>query len=87
MAVARLSYGVRAVNVGMCSSGPCVVRVVSVLTMQSCMLVGMDVISLPKVAVARAYRLGGFREVSEFVLRSYFGAAGTPPQCGPGLID
>ena len=64
MAVARLSYGVRAVNVGMCSSGPCVVRVVSVLTMQSCMLVGMDVISLPKVAVARAYRLGGFREVS-----------------------
>ena len=70
MAVARLCYGVRAVNVGMCSSGPCVVRVVSVLTMQSCMLVGMDVISLPKVAVARAYRLGGFREVSEFVLRS-----------------
>ena len=54
MAVARLSYGVRAVNVGMCSSGPCVVRVVSVLTMQSCMLVGMDVISLAKVAVARA---------------------------------
>ena len=55
---------------GHVSSGPCVVRVVSVLTMQSCMLVGMDVISLPKVAVARAYRLGGFREVSEFVLRS-----------------
>ena len=70
MAVARLSYGVRTVNVGMCSSGPCVVRVVSVLTMQSCMLVGMDGISLPKVAVARAYCLGGFREVSEFVLRS-----------------
>ena len=63
MAVARLSYGVRTVNV-------CVLRVVSVLTMQSCMLVGMDVISLPKVAVARAYRLGGYREVSEFVLRS-----------------
>ena len=73
MAVARLSYGVRAVNVGMCSSGPCVVRVVSVLTMQSCMLAGMDVIStLDKVAVARPYRLGGVLEdeVSEFILQS-----------------
>ena len=70
MVVAQLSYGRRTVNVGMWSSGPCVARVVPVLMMQSCMLVGMDVISLAKVAVARAYRLGGFLEVSEFVLRS-----------------
>ena len=68
MAVARLSYGVRTVNVGMCSSGPCVVRVVSKLVMKSCVLVGMDVISQAKVAVVRAYRLGVFREGSEFVL-------------------
>ena len=47
---------------GMCSSGPCVVRVVSVLTMQSCMSVGMDVISLPAQG-GRSARLP-FRRVS-----------------------
>ena len=68
MAVARLSLGSTTVNVGMCSSGPCVVRVVSKLVMKSCVLVGMDVISQAKVAVVRAYRLGVFREGPEFVL-------------------
>ena len=71
MVVSQLSYGRRTVNVRMSSSRPSVVRVVSSLvTMQSCMLAGMDVISSAKVAVARSYRLGGFLEVSEFVLRS-----------------
>ena len=70
MVVAQLSYGRRTVNVRMSSSRPSVVCVVSSLTMQSCMLAGMDVISSAKVAVARSYRLGGFLEVSEFVLRS-----------------
>ena len=70
MAVAQLSYGVGPSTWACGVGGPCVVRVVSVLTMQSCMLVGMDVISLAKVAVARAYCLGGFRDVSKFVLRS-----------------
>ena len=70
MVVAQLSYGRRTVNVRMSSSRPSVVRVVSSLTMQSCMLAGMDVISSAKVAVARSYRLIGFLEVSEFVLRS-----------------
>ena len=54
MVVAQLSYGRRTVNVGMSSRGPSVVRIVSVLTMQSCMSVGMDAISLANVAVVRA---------------------------------
>ena len=44
MVVAQLSYGRRTVNVRMSSSRPSVVRVVSSLTMQSCMLAGMDAI-------------------------------------------
>jgi hypothetical protein len=66
--VALLSLGSTTVNVGMWSSSPCVVCVVSKLAMKSCILVGMDVISQAKVAVVRAYRLGVFREGSEFVL-------------------
>ena len=54
----------------MWSSSPCVVCVVSKLAMKSCILVGMDVISQAKVAVVRAYRLGVFREGSEFVLET-----------------
>ena len=53
MAVARLSLGSTTVNVGMCSSGPCVVHVVSKLVMKSYVLVGMDVISQAKVAVVQ----------------------------------
>ena len=68
MVVALLSLGSTTVNVGMWSSSPCVVCVVSKLAMKSCILVGMDVISQAKVAVVRAYRLGVFREGSEFVL-------------------
>ena len=62
MVVALLSLGSTTVNVGMWSSSPCVVCVVSKLAMKSCILVGMDVISQAKVAVVRAYRLGVFRE-------------------------
>ena len=70
MVVALLSLGSTTVNVGMWSSSPCVVCVVSKLAMKSCILVGMDVISQAKVAVVRAYRLGVFREGSEFVLET-----------------
>ena len=49
MVVALLSLGRTTVNVGMRSSSPCVVCVVSKLAMKSCILVGMDVISQAKV--------------------------------------
>lgn len=76
MVVALLSLGSTTVNVGMWSSSPCVVCVVSKLAMKSCILVGMDVISQAKVAVVRAYRLGVFREGSEFVLTLRTGLGG-----------
>ena len=92
MVVALLSLGSTTVNVGMWSSSPCVVCVVSKLAMKSCILVGMDVISQAKVAVVRAYRLGVFREGSEFVLTLRTGPhrsvplAARLPAVGPGFL-
>ena len=87
MVVALLSLGSTTVNVGMWSSSPCVVCVVSKLAMKSCILVGMDVISQAKVAVVRAYRLGVFREGSEFVLTLRTGPCRSVPLAVNGGIQ